>query len=182
MRGMSENVFINIKNRSYTVTAEVETAGANTNGVILAQAGRFGGWSLYVKDGKPIYTYNFLGLKEYTVASTQALPAGKATIRFEFVYDGGGGGKGGTGTIFVNGQQVATGKIDATQANVFSADEGADVGSDEGTAVASAYSIPFKFTGKIHKVTVDLKPMTTADAEAAEKARRQVALKMEMSN
>jgi len=182
MRGMSENVFINIKNRSHTITAEVETAGANTNGVILAQAGRFGGWSLYVKDGKPTYTYNWLGLKEFTVASSQALPAGKATVRFEFVYDGGGGGKGGKATISVNGQEVASGRIDATQANVFSADEGADVGSDEGTAVAAAYSIPFKFTGKIHKVTVDLKPATTAEAADAEKARRENAIRMAGSN
>ena len=171
MRGMSENAFINIKNRSHTITAEVETQARNTNGVILAQAGRFGGWSLYLKDGKPTYTYNWLGLKEYTVASTQALPAGKATIRLDFAYDGGGTGKGGTGTIFVNGQQIATGKIDQTQGNVFSADEGADVGSDEGTAVSSAYSVPFKFTGKIHKVTVDLKPMTAADSVEAEKGQ-----------
>jgi arylsulfatase A-like enzyme len=181
MRGMSENTFINIKNRSYTVTAEVESPGSNTNGVILCQAGRFGGWSLYVKDGKPTYTYNWLGLKEYTVASTQALPAGKATIRFEFAYDG-GSGKGGKATILVNGQEVATGRIDATQANVFSADEGADVGSDEGTAVASAYSIPFKFTGKISKVTIDLKPTTTAAAIEADNARKQAALKLGLSN
>ena len=137
---------------------------------------------MYVKDGKPIYTYNYVGLKEYTVASTQALPAGKATVRFEFVYDGGGLGKGGTATISVNGQQVATGRIDATQAAVFSADEGADVGSDEGTAVAKAYSIPFKFTGQIHKVTVDLKPMTTAEAAEAEKARRQTEIRMAGAN
>ncbi|HKO61827.1 MAG TPA: arylsulfatase [Pyrinomonadaceae bacterium] len=157
MKGMSENVFINAKNRSHTITAEVETAGGNANGVVLAQAGRFGGWSLYIKDGKPTYTYNWLGLKDYTVASTQALPAGKATIRFEFAYDGGGPGKGGKATIFVNGQEVATGRIDNTQANIFSADEGADVGLDEGTAVSSAYAIPFKFTGKIQKVTLELK-------------------------
>ena len=101
---------------SYTITAEVETAGGTAvNGVVLAQAGRFGGWSLYVKDGKPTYTYNWLGLKEYTVASTQALPAGKVTIRFEFAYDGGGRGKGGMGKIFVNGQEVASGRIEKTQ-------------------------------------------------------------------
>ena len=179
MKGMSENVFINNKNQSFTLTAEVETAGgAAVNGAVLAQAGRFGGWSLYVKDGKPTYTYNWLGLTEYTVSSTQALPAGKVTIRFEFAYDGGGRGKGGTGKLFVNGQEVASGRIEKTQANIFSADEGTDVGLDEGTAVSSAYSIPFKFTGRIHKVTVDLKPMTTADAAEAEKARRQTEIRM----
>jgi arylsulfatase len=177
MKGMSENTFMNIKNRSFSITAEVETPGAATNGVILAQAGRFGGWSLYVKDGNPVYTYNFVGLQEYTVAATEALPAGKATVRFEFAYDGGGSGKGGTATILVNGKQVATGKVDRTQANVFSADEGADVGLDEGTAVSSTYSIPFRFTGKIHKVTIDVKPMTTADLGEAESTRRQTELR-----
>ena len=181
MRGMSENVFINNKNRSFTLSAEVETQG-NANGVVLAQAGRFGGWSLYVKDGKPVYTYNWLGLKEYSIASTQTLPAGKATIRFEFTYDGGGPGKGGAGKLFVNGQEVGSGRIDQTQANIFSADEGTDVGLDEGTAVSTAYEIPFKFTGKIQKVTVDLKPQTTADSIEAEKARREAAQKAAVSN
>ena len=156
MRGMSENVFINNKNRSFTLTAEVDTK-SNANGVVLAQAGRFGGWSLYVKDSKPVYTYNWLGLKEYSVASTQAIPSGKATIRFEFAYDGGGPGKGGMGKLFINGQEVGSGRIDQTQANIFSADEGTDIGLDEGTAVSSAYEIPFRFTGKINKVTIDLK-------------------------
>ena len=173
MKGMSENVFINTKNKSHTITAEVESPGGTANGAILAQAGRFGGWSLYVKDGKPTYTYNWCGLQEYTVTSSEALPAGKATIRFEFAYDGGGLGKGGMGKIFVNGTEVASGRIEKTEPNLFSADEGTDVGLDEGTAVSSSYEIPFKFTGKIHKVTVDLKPMTAADAAEAEKARRQ---------
>ena len=116
---MTENVFINLKNRSHTITAEVEIPKNGANGVILAQAGRFGGWSLYLKDGKPTYTYNLLGLQRYTVAATQALPAGKATIRFEFAYDGGGLGKGGTGTIFVNGKKVAKGRIEQTQSLFF---------------------------------------------------------------
>ena len=110
--------------------------------MILAQAGRFGGWSLYLKDGKPTYTYNWLGLQRYTVAAKQPLPAGKATIRFEFAYDGGGLGKGGTGTIFVNGKKVAEGRIDRTQCCIFSADEGADVGADEGTPVTEDYKVP----------------------------------------
>ena len=103
--------------------------------MILAQAGRFGGWSLYVKDGKPTYTYNYLGLQRFKVASPKPLPAGKATIRFEFAYDGGGLGKGGTGTIFVNGKKVAEGRIERTQGYIFSADEGADVGLDGETPV-----------------------------------------------
>lgn len=158
MIGMTENVFINTKNRSHTITAEVTIPKGGANGVILSQAGRFGGFSLYVKDGKPMYTYNYLDLSAYKVASDKILPDGKATIRYEFKYDGGGFGKGGTGTIFVNGQKVAEGKIDKTQANLYSADEGADVGQDGETNVTNDYKErDNKFTGKIHKVTVELK-------------------------
>ena len=182
MTGMSENVFINTKNRSHTITAEVEVPQGGANGVILAQAGRFGGWSLYLKDGKPTYTYNWLGLKSYTVAASQALPAGKATIRYEFVYDGGGVGKGGTGALYVNGKSVATGRIEQTQCCAFSADEGADVGADEGTPVTEAYQVPFKFTGKIDKVTIELKEITQSAADETHKARKETALKKALSD
>ena len=158
MIGMTENVFINIKNRSHAITAEVLIPKGGASGVILAQGGRFGGWSLYVKDGKPIYVYNFLGLGGSKVASTKALPEGNVTIRFEFDYDQGGLGKGGTGTIFVNGEKVASGRIDKTQAFIFSADEGADVGLDGETPVTDDYQErDNKFSGRIQKVTVDLK-------------------------
>ncbi len=158
MTGLTENVFINVKNRSHTITAEVEIPEAEADGVILCQAGRFGGWSLYLKGGKPTYAYNWLGLQRYTVAAAEAVPAGKATIRFEFAYDGGKPGSGGTGTILVNGKKVAEGRIDHTQPFIFSADEGADVGMDAGTPVTDDYKErDNKFTGKIHKVTVELK-------------------------
>jgi arylsulfatase len=182
MLGMSENVFINVKNRSHTITAEVEIPKNGAKGVLLAQAGRFGGWSLYLKDGKPTYTYNWLGLQRYTVAAKQALPAGKATIRYEFAYDGGGVGKGGIGTLFVNGKKVATGRIDRTHCCAFSADEGADVGADEGTPVTEAYKVPFKFTGKIAKVTIELKEMKTADAGEAVQARKVAVIKKALSD
>lgn len=158
MLGMTENVFINTKNRSHSITAEVQIPKGGASGVILAQAGRFGGWSLYVKEGKPMYTYNYLGLSDSRIASPQPLPEGQVTIRYEFAYDGDGLGKGGTGTIFVNGKKVAAGRIDRTQANIFSADEGADVGLDGETPVTADYKERNnKFTGRIHKVTVDLK-------------------------
>lgn len=182
MLGMSENVFINIKNRSHTITADVDIPKSGANGVILAQAGRFGGWSLYVKDGKPAYTYNFLGLQRYTVVSNQALPAGKSIIRFEFAYDGGGLGKGGTGTIFVNDKSVASGRIDRTQCCAFSADEGADVGADEGTPVTEVYKVPFKFTGKIGGVTIELKEMKKADGDDPAQARKAAAVKKGLSD
>ncbi len=182
MIGMSENVFINVKNRSHTITAELEIPKNGANGVLLAQAGRFGGWSLYVKDGKPTYTYNWLGLQRYTVAGTQALPPGKVTVRYEFAYDGGGIGKGGKGTLFVNGKQVATGRIERTQCCVFSADEGADVGEDGETPVTESYKVPFKFTGKIASITIDLKETKTADHDEAEQARNVSTLKKALAD
>jgi arylsulfatase A-like enzyme len=181
MKGMSENVFINLKNKSHTITAEVEVLN-KANGAILAQGGRFGGWSFYLKDGKPTYTYNWLGLQRYTVAAKQALPAGKATLRFEFAYDGGGLGKGGMGALFVNGKNVAMGRIEKTQYAIFSADEGADVGADEGTPVTEAYKVPFKFTGKIGKVTIELKDEKKADNDDAERARRATLLKRALAD
>lgn len=159
MTGMAENVFLNVKNRSKTLTAELEIPEGGANGVILAQGGRFGGWSLYVKDNKPAYTYNFVGLQQFTVASPEALPAGKATVVFDFAYDGGGMGKGGNGTLSVNGRKVAEGRIDHTQAMIFSADETADVGVDEATPVVSGMGEgpETRFTGKVERVTVEVK-------------------------
>lgn len=159
MTGMTENVFIDVKNRSKTLTAEIEIPEGGANGVILAQGGRFGGWSLYLKDGKPAYTYNFLGLEQYTVSAPEALPAGKATLVFDFAYDGGGLGKGGNGTLSVNGRKVAEGRIDQTQQRVFSADETADVGVDEATPVVAGLGEgrDTRFTGRISKITVEVK-------------------------
>ena len=98
MIAMLENATLDIKNRSHTITAEIEIPQENAQGVIIAQGGRFGGWSLYVKDGKLKYCYNWLDRERYTIESKEALPAGKVTVKFEFNYDGGGVGKGGTGT------------------------------------------------------------------------------------
>ncbi|MFZ4704189.1 MAG: sulfatase-like hydrolase/transferase, partial [Candidatus Methylumidiphilus sp.] len=141
MTGMSENAFINIKNTSHTITAELEIPKKGAKGVILAQGGRFGGWSLYLdENGKPTYAYNFLGLKRFSIAATKPLAPGMATLRFEFAYDGGGLGKGGTGKLFVNDQPAGQGRIEMTQAMVFSLDDAADVGEDDGTPVTEAYT------------------------------------------
>ena len=183
MVGMSENVFINIKNRSLSITAEVEIPDGGANGVILAQAGRFGGWSLYLRDGKPTYCYNFLGLQEYKVSASQPVSAGKSTIRMNFDYDGGGVGKGGTATILVNGEKVASGRIDRTQAMIFSADEGAGVGVDDATPVTNDYKERDNaFTGKILKVTVDVKPIGAGVKAEAEKGRHEAAHKKALSD
>jgi len=160
MDGMLENTFMNVKNRSKTITAEVEIPKGGANGVILSQGGRFGGWSLYMQDGKPIYTYNFLGLERFTVASNSVVPAGAATIVLDFAYDGGGLGKGGKATLLVDGKAVAEGRIEKTQPLIFSADETADVGLDNQTPVAEGIGIgreETRFSGKIHKITLDVK-------------------------
>jgi arylsulfatase len=126
------------------------------NGTIIAQGGRFGGWSLYVKDGVPAYDYNFLGLKQTHIVAGKPLAPGKATLKFDFAYDGGGPGKGGVGTLYVNGEKVAEGRIERTQYGMFSADETADVGIDLGTPVVEAIGAEAesKFNGHIPTVTV----------------------------
>jgi arylsulfatase len=154
---MTENAFINVKNTSHAITAEVEIPEGGADGVILAQGGRFAGWSLYMKDGKVSYVYNWFDKERYTITAPEALAAGKVTIRYEFAYEGDTPGAGGKGTISVNGQQVAEGMIGNTVPFIFSADETADVGMDEATPVTEDYAEGDNaFTGTIEKVTVDL--------------------------
>jgi arylsulfatase len=159
MTGMSENVFLTVKNKSVSITADVEIPEGGANGAIVVQGGRFGGWSLYMKDGVPAYDYNFLGLQRSSVAASEPVPAGKATIRLEFAYDGGGLGKGGDATIFVNEQKVAEGRIEHTQCCIFSADETADVGIDLGTPVVESIGAEeeSRFNGSIPKLTIAVK-------------------------
>jgi arylsulfatase len=154
-----ESVFINVKNRSKTITAEVEVPSGGGHGTVIAQGGRFGGWSLYVKNGVPAYDYNFLGLQKTSVTSDRKLPAGKSELRVEFDYEGGGPGKGGMATLFINGEKVGSSPIPFTQAGLFSADETADVGIDLGTPVVEAIGAEAKsrFTGRIPRVTVDVR-------------------------
>ncbi len=154
-----ENAFINVKSRSHTITADVVIPDAGAEGVIIAQGGKFAGWSLYTKGGKPAYVHNWLGRERYTVASGEALPPGKATIRYDFTYEGGDkpGGPG-TGVLYVNDRKVAEGRIENTVGLVFSADETADVGMDHHTNVTPEYpQFGNQFTGSIEKVTIDLK-------------------------
>ena len=160
MTGLSENTFIDIKNRSISITAEVVIPKQGGNGAILVQGGRFGGWALYLKDGVPAYHYNFLNIQRFTVAGQKAIPPGNATVRFEFDYDGGGFGRGGMGRLFVNDVKVAEGRIDRTQPLLFSADETADVGIDLQTPVVEALGsgAASRFNGAIRRVTIDLKP------------------------
>jgi arylsulfatase len=158
MTGMLENAFVNVKNRSKSIVAELEIPEGGARGVVLAQAGRFGGWSLYFQDGRPAYAYNWVGRETYTVAAERPVPAGKVEVRLDFAYDGGGRGQGGTATLSVDGQKVAEGRIVHTNPIMFSMDEAADVGVDEGTPVTEAYTAAgSRFTGTIRKVTVEVK-------------------------
>jgi arylsulfatase len=184
MKGMSENVFINVKNRSHTITAELEIPAGGANGAVLVQGGRFGGWALYFKDGKPSYTYNFLGMQSFTVSASEAPAAGKVTVVFDFVYAGGGMGKGGDATLTVNGAKVAETKIPMTQPIIFSADETADVGIDDATPVVESVGAGHasRFTGKINKVTVQLNETKTAATDADEKGQKLAALKKSQSD
>lgn len=184
MTGMSENVFLNLKNKSHTISAEIDVPKGAANGVVIAQAGRFGGWSLYVKSGKPSYTYNFLGLQRYTITASKPLPVGKSTLRFEFAYDGGGAGKGGTGSLFINDQKVGTGRVEKTQPSFFSADEGVDVGEDGETPVIETYGTPapHKFTGKINKVTLSVAEVKAAEKSAADSAQKEAKLKKALAD
>jgi len=183
MTGMAENAFINTKNRSHTITADVEIPQGGANGVILAQGGRFGGWSLYMKNGVPTFTYNFLGLQRFNIAASQPLPSGKATIRYEFASDGGGMGKGGMGTILVNDQKMAEGRIEHTQCCVFSLDDSADVGMDDGTPVSEDYKQrDNKFTGTIQKITIELKDMKAANAEEKQRVIREAHARKQLAD
>lgn len=154
--GITENAFINVKNTSLKITAEVDVP-ANSSGVVLCQGGDFGGWTLYFLDGKPAYSYNWVGLEMYTVASSQKVAAGKHTLVLDFAYEGGRGG-GGTATILLDGNKIADGKIGKTNSNTFGIDESADVGTDENTPVYPPYARKEKFNGRINSVTIDTKP------------------------
>lgn len=158
MGALLENDFINVKNTSFTIEADIETEGADTNGVIVSQGGRFGGWSLYVKEGKLAYAYNFCGLKTSAATSDSVLPQGKARVTMDFAYDGGKLGAGGTATLLVDGRMVGSVRLDKTQPNIFSADETANVGKDSETPVTDDYKARHnEFTGRIGKVTITAK-------------------------
>jgi len=162
MGRLSENSLINIKNKSHSVTAEVVVPDGAVEGVIIAQGGAFAGWSLYAKAGKPVYCYNLLGLRRMKVVGDARIPPGTHQVRMEFVYDGGGLGKGGGLTLFVDGKQAGQGRLEATIPMVFSSDETADIGRDSASPVSDDYAGEGSvFTGTVNWVQIDI-------AEAAE--------------
>jgi arylsulfatase len=157
MKRIPEGASPDVKNRSFSITAVVDVPKDGASGMIVTQGGLFAGWALYLQKGKPVFHYNYVGVDHYEVAAKEALAEGKHVVKLEFAYDGGGKGKGGTATLSVDGKEAAKGRIEKTIPIRVTLDEGFDVGEDTGTPVNLSYDVPFAFTGKIEKVTIDLK-------------------------
>jgi len=156
LKRLSENSVVNIKNKSFTVTAELEVPATGAQGVVIAQGGRFGGWALYVKDGYATFVYNVLGMKEFVTEATETVPDGSCQVRAEFAYDGGGLAKGGDVTLYYDGRAVGSGRIEQTQPLIFSADDTTDIGDDFGMPVGADYGGASKFNGRIDVVQIDV--------------------------
>jgi arylsulfatase len=157
MGRLSENSILIIKNKSFALTAEIDVPEGGANGVIVAQGGAFGGFSLYTKEGRPAFCYNLFGLQQFKTYGEAPISSGVHQVRMEFAYDGGGLGKGGEVTLYVDGTSVGAGRVDATVPMVFSADETTDVGSDSATPVSDDYgSRDSGFTGRVNWVQIDL--------------------------
>ena len=158
MTHLGENTVLNVKNRSHTITAEFEVGAAGAEGVLIAQGGRFAGWALYVLEGRLAYCHNWFNTEYYYVRAPDALPSGPVTVQYQFDFDGGAPGAGGTGTLLVNGAVVAEERIEKTVPCVFSADETMDIGRDSASPVTADYpSGPANhFTGDLAWVQIDL--------------------------
>ena len=157
MGRLTESSVVVLKNKSHSVTAEIVVPEGGANGVIIAQGGSFGGWSIYLHEGKPAYCYNLFGLQRFKVYGEGVVPAGDHQVRMEFGYDGGGLAKGGDVTLFLDGAAVGKGRVEGTQPMIFSADETTDVGADGGTPVSDDYGPKDSaFTGKVRWIQIDL--------------------------
>jgi arylsulfatase len=155
---VSEACVLTLKNKTHSVTAEITMPkGRTANGVIITQGGSVGGWTLYAKDGKLKYCYNFFGIEHYFAEASSPIPEGKHQVRMEFKYDGGGLAKGGNVTLYYDGKAVGKGRVEKTQPMAYSADEACDVGSDSGSPASPDYGPSGnKFTGKIAWVQIDI--------------------------
>jgi arylsulfatase A-like enzyme len=157
MGRLSESSVINIKNKSYSITAEVVVPESGAHGVIIAQGGRFSGWSLYAKDGKLKYCYNLLGVRLFYTESNKTVPPGQRQVRLEFKYDGGGLAKGGSASLCLDGEKVGEGRVEMTVPMLFSADETCDVGKGTGSPVSPDYDPSHNaFSGEVNWVRIDL--------------------------
>jgi arylsulfatase len=160
------------QNRSFSITADLDIPQGGSNGVLLAVGGVAGGISLYIKDGRPIFESNYVGQQRTKIACAETLAPGPNVVRMEFRYDGGGLGKGGTVSLFINDKKVGEGRVEATGwIGKYSADETFDIGADTGSPVSDDYASPNRFTGTIKKVVIDSAPAKlTADEQEKIKA------------
>ncbi len=157
MGRLSENSIVVTKNKSFAITAQIDVSESDASGVIIAQGGAFGGFSLYAKDGKPAFCYNLFGLQQFKIYGDEPISAGEHQVRMEFAYDGGGLGKGGTVTLYLDGNQVGQGRVDGTVPMLFSGDETTDLGSDSATPVSDDYGLKDSaFTGRVRWVQLDI--------------------------
>ncbi len=157
MGRLTENSVIPIKNKSFSISGEIVVPQGGANGVIIAQGGSFGGWALYLHEGRPAFCYNLFGLQQFKTYGKDPVPAGEHQVRMEFTYAGGGLGKGGDVKLFVDGAEVGSGHVDATVPMVFSADETTDVGNDSATPVSDDYTPKTsEFTGRVRWVQIDI--------------------------
>ena len=158
MGRLSENSVVNVKNKSHAVTGQIMVPAGGGSGTIIAQGGKFGGWTVYLTtDGRPAYCYNLFGLDLFKAVGNDPVPGGEHQIRLEFDYDGGGPGRGGTATLYVDGESVASARVDATVPGVFSADETTDLGTDTATGVTDDLDhSTTTFTGDVLWVQMDL--------------------------
>jgi arylsulfatase len=178
MGRLSENSVVNIKNKSHAVTAEVVVPASGAEGVIVAQGGSIGGWSLYAKGGKPKYCYNLLGIQRFYVEGDRAIPEGQHQVRMEFAYDGGGLGKGGAVSLYLDGEKVGNCRVAATAAMIFSADDTCDVGKEGGALVSEDYGPHDNaFSGMVNWVQIDL-GADAADADHLITAEERVRVAM----
>lgn len=167
MGHLSENCVLNLKNKSHSVTAEIEVPESGAEGVIIAQGASIGGWSLYAHHGTLKYCYNLGGVRHFYAASREPLPAGDHQVRMEFDYRGEGLGGGGAVRLYVDGTEVGSGEVDATLPMIFSADDGCDVGLDSGSPVSPDYHAGRNaFTGRVKGVQLAI-----AEAAVAENHR-----------
>ncbi|HEY6331014.1 MAG TPA: sulfatase-like hydrolase/transferase, partial [Blastocatellia bacterium] len=171
-----ESSAANVKNRSHSITAHVEVPETGGDGVLVAAGGAASGFVLHVKDGRPIYEYNFFLQQRFKIESSEKLAAGSATIRMDFKYDGGGLAKGGLVTLFVNDRKVGEGRVEKTVMARFSAGETFDIGLDTGSPVSEDYKSPNPYTGILRKVEVHLEPIGHSENERMQKAGRDVEL------
>jgi arylsulfatase len=176
MTHLMENTVLNVKNRSHVISAKLDIPEGGAEGVLVVQGGRFAGWSLYVKDGKLKYCHNWFNSDFYYVEADSELPSGEVEVQYQFAFDNGQPGAGGTGTLLVDGEQVGQSRIEKTVPYVFSADETMDIGKDTASPVTDDYDSgdANAFTGEIEWVRIDLAGDDLSDKEDPEQVYHRI--------